>query len=152
VPDHLWLWGAYGRNQIGLVSTGGFPSNSTLENINLKLNAQTSWNNSLTAAYYRSDKIGFGQGGSLQRPPETSYAQTGPANTFKLESGQTFSSDLFVSVSGAYKDFAFHLEPEGSGQMRQDSAQVFHTNYLAQSFYRPDAQFRASASRFFRTG
>jgi len=152
IPDRLWLWGSYGRNEVGLLTTGGFPDNTTLENLNLKLNAQPFVNNFATIAYYRADKLKVGLGASLTRPPETTYHQEGPADTFKLEDSHVFSDSLFATVGGSYKNFGFTYTPAGSGQMRQDSSQVFHNTYLAQYFYRPDTQVKASLSYFFPTG
>jgi len=38
--DHIWLWGAYGRDQINLITAGGVQDKTTLENFNAKLNVQ----------------------------------------------------------------------------------------------------------------
>lgn len=152
IRDRLWLWGSHGRNEVGLITAGGFPDDTTLENVNLKLNAQLFKNNLATLAYYHADKLKTGLGAGLQRPLETTYHQKGPADTFKLEDSHVFSNNLFATVGGSYKDFGFTYTPESTGQMRQDSSQVFHNTYLAQYFYRPDTQAKASLSYFFRTG
>ena len=47
--DHLWLWGAYGRDQINLVTALGASDKTTLENLNLKLNWQIVPSNSAAA-------------------------------------------------------------------------------------------------------
>lgn len=150
--DRLWLWGAYGRNQIDLITTGGLSDKTTLENINGKLNAQLFKSNSATFFYYRGDKVKLGRDAGVTRPQETSWDQSGPANVYKIEDSHVFNGNLFATVFGSYKDFAFDLIPEGSGQMRQDSAQVFHNSYYTARYDWPDTQGGANMSYFFQTG
>ncbi len=150
--DRLWLWGAYGRNQINLITTGGYTDDTTLENIDAKLNAQLVKNNAATLFYYRGDKVKLGRDVGLNRPPETSWDQTGPASAFKIEDSHVFNGNLFATVIGSHKDFAWGLVPEGSGQMRQDSSQTFHNTYFTAAYDWPDSQVGANMSYFLRTG
>lgn len=152
VSDRLWLWGAYGRNQIDLVTAGGLTDKTTLETLSFKVNAQPAERNSAVLFFNRQDKIKLGRDAGLTRPQETSYDQTGPNSTFKVEDSHVFSGSFFTTVAAAYGDFGFGLVPEGSGQMRQDSAQVYHNTYDTRSYYRPTTQVGASASWFGSTG
>jgi hypothetical protein len=152
LADRLWLWGSYGRNEIGLITAGGLTDKTTLETLNVKLNAQPFQSNSATLFYYRSDKVKFGRDAGITRPQETSWDQAGPTNTFKIEDSHVFSENLFATVIGSYNDFGFNLVPEGSGQMRQDSSQVFHNTFWTADYYRPASQVSANASYFHRTG
>jgi hypothetical protein len=152
VTDRLWLWAAYGRNQIDLITTGGQPDDTTLEAINAKLNATPFQGNAATAYYYRDDKVKFGRDAGLQRPPETTWDQSGPANAYMFEDSQVFTENLFATVTGSYKAFGFDLVPQGRGQMRQDTDQVFHNTYYTALYHRPDWQVGAKGTYFFRTG
>src|SRR5204863_74304 len=81
--ERLWLWGSYGRNQINLRVISGAPDRTTLEDINAKLNAQIVDNNSATVFFLRGDKIKLGRNASPQRPPETTWDQSGPTQLYK---------------------------------------------------------------------
>jgi hypothetical protein len=152
IADRLWLWAGYGHDEIDLITAGGLTDDTTLKNVNAKLNAQVFRNNAATLFYYYADKLKFGRDAGPTRPQETSWDQTGPAAQYKAEDSHVFGADLFGSVYFAHKDWGFDLVPEGSGQMRQDSTQVFHNTYFANSFDRPDTQAGANFSYFLRTG
>ena len=152
LADRLWLWGAYGHNQIDLFTTGGLTDDTTLDIFNAKLNAQVLKNNSATLFYYRGDKVKLGRDAGVTRPQETSFDQSGPANVFKIDDSHVFNGNLFATVIGSHKDFSWRLVPEGSGQMRQDSSQVFHNTYYTALYDWPDSQVGANVSYFLRTG
>ncbi len=152
ITDRLWLWAGYGRNQIDLVTTGGAPDDTTLENLNVKLNAEPFRGNAAMFFYYHADKLKFGRDASLTRPPETTWDQSGPADTFKLEDSQVFNSDLFGTLAGSLTNYGFDLVPQGAGQMRQDGTQTFHNTYYTARYYRPNSQIGGSLSYFLRTG
>ena len=152
LADHLWLWGAYGRNQIDLFTTGGLTDNTTLQTYNAKLNAQLLQSNSANFYFYRGDKVKLGRDAGTTRPQETSFDQSGPANVFKIEDSHVFDGNLFATVMGSHKNFSWRLVPEGSGQMRQDSTQVFHNTYYTALYDWPDSQVDANVSYFIRTG
>jgi hypothetical protein len=150
VRDRLWFYGAYDRSQTNLIVAGGQSDNTMLSNVTLKLTSQPSPNNTLTVFYNRADKQKFGRDASVTRPPETTWNQTGPNSTYKIEDSHVFGQRLFATVSAAYKDFGFYLDPVGQGQMRQDSGQVWHNTYFRNLFPRPQAQVNANASYFLR--
>ena len=152
VRDRLWYWGGYDRSQTNLTVAGGLRDNTTLTNVTFKVSAQPHRDNTLTLFYNRADKVKFGRDAGTTRPQETTWDQTGPNTTYKVEDSHVFSQKLFASVAAAYKDFGFRLDPEGSGQMRQDATQVFHNTYFTNIFVRPQAQVNGSLSYFFRSG
>src|SRR5262245_9298015 len=80
--DHMWLWGAYGRDQVNLITANGLPDRTTLENFNTKFNWQVVPSNSVDVWYMRSDKLKFGRSAGPARPAETSWNQTTPQNTW----------------------------------------------------------------------
>ena len=154
--DTLWLWGAYGRNQINILVGAGTPptkSNTTLENFNGKLNWQVVPSNSFNGWYQHSDKIVFGRGAGARRPQAATNDQTLPTNAWKAEDSQVVSSNLFFSAMYAGQDGFFGLTPEGQGQLSYDG----NTGYLGTSPYylaqtQPQFQWKADGSYFFNTG
>src|SRR5262249_1337236 len=97
--DHLWLWGSYGRDQINLATAGGAFDKTTLEDFNVKANAQIVPSNSVEIWYLRSDKLKFGRNAGITHPQETTWDQILPQNTWKIQDSQVFSSSLFASAS-----------------------------------------------------
>jgi hypothetical protein len=152
--DHLWLWASYGRNQIDLVTAGGAEDDSTLEDFNAKLNGQVIPSNSVELWYLKSDKLKFGRLAGPTHPQETTWDQTTPQNTWKLEDSQVFSSSLFASVqySGANGDFV--LSPQGglSKQAFVDEDGVWANTYEYYASPLSQREVRADASWFFNTG
>jgi carboxypeptidase family protein/TonB-dependent receptor-like protein len=152
--DHLWLWGSYGRDQINLVTAGGAQDKTTLEDFNVKANAQIVPSNSIEVWYLRSDKIKFGRNAGPTHPQETTWDQVLPQNTWKVQDSQVFSSSLFASAQYSGQNGNFVLSPEG-GLSRQafiDGDGVWHNSYEFYSAPRPQRQVRTDASFFFNTG
>lgn len=152
--DHLWLWGAYGRDQINLITAGGAQDKTTLEDFNAKLNAQIVASNSVDVWYLRSDKLKFGRNAGPTHPQPTTWDQVTPQNTWKIQDAQVFSSNLFASVqyNGANGNFA--LTPEGGldKQTFLDADGVWHNTYEFYQAPRPQRQVKADTSFFFSTG
>jgi hypothetical protein len=157
LKDRLWLWGAYGRNQIDLAVGAAVPptsSKTTLEEINGKLNWQVIPSNSFTLWGQHSDKIVFGRGAGATRAQAATNDQTLPTNFWKLEDSQVVSSNLFFSAMYAGQNGFFGLTPEGSGQLHYDQDVGLFTGtspyFLASK--RPTRQVKGDVSYFFNTG
>ena len=151
--DHLWLWGAYGRDQINLITAGGASDKTTLENLNLKLNWQIVPSNSANGWWMHSDKLKFGRSAGPTRPQETTWDQTLPQNTWKVEDAQVFSSSLFASAQYNGVNGDFTLDPEGGNkQVFIDEGGVWHNSYEIAEAPRPTRQAKADVSYFFNTG
>lgn len=152
--DRLWLWGSYGRNEIKLLTIINTKDNTTLEDINAKLNAQISNENSATLFYLRGDKIKIGRDASATRPPETTRDQSGPTSVFKIEDSHVFSSSLFATAFFSYIDGGFQLIPEGgTGPFAyRDTNNVWHNTYRSFVTSRPQRQVALNGSAFARTG
>ncbi|HKF42257.1 MAG TPA: TonB-dependent receptor [Thermoanaerobaculia bacterium] len=151
--DRLWLWGSYGRDQIDLITTTGFPDKTTLEDINGKLNWQVLPSNALTGFYLRGDKRKQGRSAAITRPPETTVDQKGPTALYKIEDNQVISSNLVVDAFYSYLDEGFQLVAEGGDkQVYQDSSSVWHNSFINQYFKRPQHQALGSFNYFFNTG
>ncbi len=152
--DHIWLWGAYGRNQINLITAIGAPDRTTLEDFNAKLNWQVVPSNSVDVWYLRSDKLKFGRSVGATRPPETGWNQTTPANTWKVADSQILGSSFFFTAQYNGTNGNFTLDPQAGDapQVYYDGEGVWHNSYLIFSGPRPQRQVKADISNFFNTG
>jgi hypothetical protein len=151
--DHIWLWGAYGRDQINLVTALGASDKTTLENLNAKLNWQIVPSNAANGWWMHSDKLKFGRSAGPTRPQETTWDQTLPQNTWKVEDSQVFSSSLFASVQYNGVNGNFTLDPEGGNrQAFLDEGGVWHNSYQIYAAPRPTRQVKGDVSFFFNTG
>ena len=115
IRDRLWLWGAYGRNQIDLLTISNTSDKTTLEDTNGKLNIQFFESTAGTASYTkgRQDQA---RAQRQSRPARSRRAGTRAARrkSIKGELSQVFSSQaLFASGSYSYVNGGFGLAPAG---------------------------------------
>jgi hypothetical protein len=151
--DHLWLWGAYGRDQINLVTALGSSDKTTLENLNAKVNWQIVPSNAANGWWMHSDKLKFGRNAGPTHPQETTWDQTLPQNTWKVEDSQVFSSSLFATAQYNGVNGNFTLDPEGGNrQAFIDAGGVWHNSYQIYAAPRPTRQVKGDVSFFFNTG
>lgn len=117
VKDKLWFWGAYGKQDINILTAsllppvGGvaarFQDKTQLKNENLKLNAQPIASNSLTVVDQYGAKIKLGRNVSTTRFPETGWNQndtyangTGSLSDptlWKIEDTQLIGQNLYLT-------------------------------------------------------
>jgi hypothetical protein len=152
--DRAWLWGAYGRNEIKLITIVGSADNTTLEGITGKLNLQLFEGTSITGFYNKDDKLKFGRDAGVFRPAETAYNQSGPAIIHKAEVSQVFSSRLFATGTYAYVAGGFGLTPAAgtAADAYNDTGGVWHNSYSYYRTQRPQHQAGTNGSFFFNTG
>jgi len=152
--DHMWLWGSYGRDQINLITAGGATDNTTLEDFNAKFNWQIVPSNAVDGWYMRSDKLKFGRNAGLTRPQETSWNQTLPQNTWKIQDSQIVGSSLFLTAQYNGLNGNFTLDPQGDPNRQTffDEGGVWHNTYEFFSGPRPQRQVKADVSYFFNAG
>jgi hypothetical protein len=152
--DRAWLWGAYGRNEIKLITIAGSADNTTLEGITGKLNLQLFEGTAITGFYNKDDKLKFGRDAGFFRPAETSYNQSGPAIIHKAEVSQVFSSRLFATATYAYVSGGFGLTPQAGTAVDawNDASGVWHSSYSYYRTRRPQHQAGTNGSFFFNTG
>lgn len=162
--DRLWIWGAYSKNQIDLITaqpksaagvvSGGAFDKTMLENWNAKLNAQLLSNNSATFLYTLGDKIKLGRNVGPSRPPETAWNQSGPTNLYKIEDTHIFSPNFYLTGLASRVDGGFNLAPAGGMgvDMYFDSDFIAHRSYYDYLTDRPQESYRLDASTFFDTG
>ncbi len=116
IKDRLWFWGAYGKQDINILTatllnpkdpTSRFHDTTQLKNENLKVNAQPTASNSLTLVDQYGAKIKFGRNVSTTRFPETSWNQndtyakgTGSLTDptlWKIEDTQIINQNLYLT-------------------------------------------------------
>lgn len=159
--DHIWAWGAYGRNQVDLITSTGATDKTTLEDASLKLNFQVTESTAATANYTQGEKIKIGRNVSAARPTAAEGWNQGGLNGYpsalnKVEISQVFSSKLFMTASYAYFRGGFELIP-GSGTATNnvylDTINgVWHNGYLIYQTQRPLHNVGTTGSFFFNTG
>lgn len=158
--DHLWAWGAYGRNQIDLITSTGATDKTTLEDANFKLNGQVTESTALTLAYTQGDKTKLGRNVGLTRPTSNEgWNQSGvnglPSALDKIEVSQVIGSNLFATANYSYFRGGFQLVP-GSGEainnVYEDAGGVWHNGYYTYRTQRPLHNVGASGSYFFNVG
>ncbi len=155
IKDRLWLWGAYGRNQVNLFNVNGNPDNTTLKDTNGKLNAQLFDSTSLAGTFTDGNKIKSGRGVSPLRPPPAAWNQDGPSRIWKAELSQVFSSNLFMTASYSHVANEFSLTPAGGTTFDSlfiDPNGVYQGSYFSYNTVRPQKQANANGSYFFATG
>jgi len=159
--DHIWAWGAYGRNQVDLVTSTGATDKTTLEDASAKLNFQITDSTAATANYTQGEKIKIGRNVGLTRPTAAEGWNQGginglPSALSKVELSQVVSSKLFLTASYAYFRGGFQLVP-GSGTAvnnlyLDDNTGVWHNSYESYFTQRPLHNVGANGSFFFNTG
>ena len=153
VPDILWLWGSYGRNQIDLITAGGVSDKTTLLNYSFKLNLQAVPENNFTASYLNNDKQKFGRNASPSRTQATTDDQSGPTKIYKLEDSEIFNSSVFATVTFSRVMGGFQFLPEGgNAQTYEDSNSIYHNSFYYYNTQRPQTQLSVTPSFFLRTG
>ncbi len=161
VADRLWLWGAYGEQDIVNLVGGNLlpgeeqqPDATVLENGNLKLNAQPTAANSLILQWSRAEKIKEGRDAGPQRPPETTWDQGGPTEVWKLEDTHIFSSDFYLTALYSVVDGGFELVPRGGFDVQTllDAGGVWRRTFGALGVDQDVDQWRLDGSYFLNAG
>ena len=153
--DRIWAWGAYGRNQINLFNVSGAPDNTTLKDVNAKINAQVTDGTSLTGTFSDGNKEKFGRNVSFFRPPPASWNQDGPTRIWKGEVSQVFSSSLFLTASYSSMSSGFSLTPQGGTDVNNvyiNENGQYQNSYFFYDTVRPQHQVSANGSYFFSAG
>ena len=181
VRDKLWFWGAYGQQDIDILSASivagaRFQDKTQLKNENLKLNAQLLPSNSLTAVDQFGAKVKLGRNVSTIRLPETAWNQdnyyggdTGSLTNptlWKIEDTQIIGSNLYLTglyskVQGGFQLIADNGKGCKTLACGADALPAYrdiagdgawHNTYLSVVGDRPQTQYRLDGSGFFNTG
>ncbi len=174
IRDRLWLWGAYADQQIDLLvaqpvgQTVRFSDKTSLETQTYKLNAQPLDNNSFASMWNTNDKSKFGRNAAPNRPPETTWNQSGfgPDGNWKLEDTQIFNKNFYATVMYSKVNGGFQLIPdsgakcvtadcginEATGPAYLDPSAVWHRTFQGVTQVRPQDQWRLDTATFFDLG
>jgi hypothetical protein len=130
--ERVWFWLATSRTDVRQLAINGFPDNSIINTLAARGDAQLAPSTRLSFLYHRAEKLKDGRGAGVDRPPETTLNQQGPANIYKIEGSKIFGPALFVSAKFAYVDSRFSLTPQSglNGQAWRDFAtQIAHGSF-----------------------
>ena len=159
VKDRLWVWGAYAKPKIQLLTVDDFSDTTELEETNFKLNAQFTPSNTATAFAWDSDKVKLGRNAGPLRPQETTWNQSkfgDKPTAWKVEDTQTFGSKFFLTGMYSHVNGGFTLAPHtGSATdiYYLDLDGISHQNAPANiEILRPQDQYKADGSTFFGSG
>lgn len=174
IRDRLWLWGAYADQDIGLFvaqpvgRTDRFTDNTTLETLNLKLNAQITANNSAVGTWVNNDKIKLGRDVSPSRPPETAFNQGGfgPEGDWKIEDTHIFNPNFYLTGLYSKVNLGFGLYGDAGRNCRSLECTLaspqaavldlatreWRNTFLGFQGLRPQETVRLDGSTFFDTG
>ena len=158
VKDHLWIWGSYGRSNIGnLVPSGGGGSQldkTELKDTNVKMNFQAGSQDSGVLHYWTNDKLKFGRGAGPDHAPESTLDQTTPSDIYKVEDTFVVSPSLVFNGLWSRDNGKFTLTPKGglnADIFVDDNGVLRGSNFD----FKQDAiidQYKADGSYFFNTG
>ena len=178
--DKVWFWGAYGKQDIDILTPTlfagqRFRDRTTLKNENVKVNAQPLSSNSLTLVDQYGSKIKLGRNVGTNRPPETAWNQndayahgvgslTDPT-LWKIEDTQIIGKNLYITGLYSKVQGGFQLIADnGKGCQSlacgvatdpfwyNEEAGSYERSYLSEYIIRPQTQYRADGSAFFDTG
>jgi len=157
IKDRLWIWGAYAKNEIDLLTIADVSDFTELETQNLKLNAQLAPSNSATAFFMNSDKVKIGRNAGPTRPQATTWNQSkfgDDPTAAKLEDTHIFSSNFYLTGLFSIVNGGFQLAPQGGlgPSPYLDGNGVWNNTFLLYQTERPQEQFKLDASNFFNTG
>ncbi len=111
--DHLWLWTAFGRDDIANVVEGGQVDSTELKDINAKFNFQATPQDSGVIHWWTDDKIKDGRNAGPGFAPAATWDQTTPSYIWKLEDTYLLSQNLYMTGMWSNNDGRFTLTPQG---------------------------------------
>jgi hypothetical protein len=127
IPDKLWFWGAYGKQDIRITRLSQTPDKTLLKNFNAKLNWQASPNDMVSFFYNNGEKDKFGrspgqagneadsflwnQGNAY--PTSGCHIPCGLHGLFKFEEEHTFSSKFYLDAKYAFFNWGYGFQPRG---------------------------------------
>jgi Carboxypeptidase regulatory-like domain len=182
LKDRLWFWGAYGKQDIDILtasvlgSGARFQDKTQLKNENLKVNAQPTASNSLTLVDQFGAKVKLGRNVSTTRFPDAGWNQN---NTYangtgsltdptlwKIEDTQIVNQNLYLTglyskVQGGFQLIADNGKGCATFACGIDSLPAYrdkagdgawHRSYESITSLRPQKQYRIDGSAFANTG
>jgi hypothetical protein len=155
--DRVWLWGAWAKNPIRELTTGGLPRETEIETAAIKANAQIGGANSAIASWHRAEKLRFRWNAGPGVEDEATWDQDSSTSIFKLQDTHVVGSSLMVS--GTYSRVDSDARWVGRGgigpsapEALLDSDGVRKRNVFTVVDERPSQELRLEGSYFFHTG
>ncbi len=159
IRDHVWLWGAYDREDADTLGLEGQPQSIGLEIWDAKLSAQIGEFNHLSGFFHRSEKEHDGRGQSLARPGPAAWRQDGSTEIAKLEDSHIFTASFYLTGLVAQVESGFSLSPRGGGvgdpaapNAVRGPDGVWRGSYLFYSTDRPQEQAKLDGAAFLGSG
>jgi hypothetical protein len=123
VKDKLWIWGAYGRQDIRVVRlfrATQEPVKTYLDDWNAKLNWQASANDMVSFSYLLAEKNKYGSKTGYASVEKDSFLWNqapaypkGPHGFYKLEESHVFNANLFLNAAYSYDGNGGSFTPRG---------------------------------------
>jgi hypothetical protein len=178
--DKLWLWGAWAKNNIDILTPtvlagSRFRDKTSLKNENVKVNAQPLASNSLTLVDQYGAKIKLGRNVSTTRPPASAWNQNDnyakgvgslkDPTLWKIEDTQIIGKNLYLTglyskVQGGFQLIAdngagcqtFACGVSSQPAWYDEKAGAWQRSYESIASLRPQKQYRVDGSAFLDTG
>lgn len=178
--DKIWFWGAFGKQDIGILTSSivfgqRFVDRTILKNENVKVNAQPTASNSLTLVDQYGAKIKAGRNVGATRLPETAWNQDDnyahglgslkDPTLWKIEDTQLIGSNFYLTglyskVQGGFQLIAdngqgcqtFACGTSGLPSWYDEKAGTYRRSYVSEVILRPQKQYRLDGSAFANTG
>jgi len=150
--DKVFVWAAYDKMDITQSVFGGLPDNTILENYTAKVNGQVTPSTDFVASYNRGDKIKSGRGAGPDRPPETTWDQSGPTDLWKAQVNHVFSNSFLASLTYGFIDGGFVLDPKGGADAQGvtlGADGIFRNSYFFLDTNRDSQELSADGNYFF---
>ena len=157
VADKAWYWGGFSQNDIDIAKPAGpgleQADRTKLRNTTGKVNGTVGGKTNWKGFYTRGDKIKIGRNASNERPPETTWNQSGPTPIYTADVGHFFTPDIEVQFQASHVGGGFGLAPQGvEAQMQRDASEVWHGTYVDYLTDRPTDQYAVRGNWFTETG
>ncbi len=152
IKDRLWYWGAFSQNSVNQLTINGQEDRTELRNVSVKLHGDITATTRFNVFYTEGDKIKNGRGAGANRPPNTTWDQSGPSPIYKFEVSQLIGQHTELALLFARVDGGFALAPQGdpSGQIGLDlSTGIWDdTTFIDYSTTRPVRQYELKGNTF----
>jgi hypothetical protein len=122
IPDKLWFWGSYGKQDIRIRKFNQNPDKTLLKDYTAKINWQATSNDMFSVFWFNGDKSKFGRPNPLSGTTSEAASHTrdqgnqyeGPLHgMFKGELNHVFGPSFVANIKYSYFDSGFGLIPEG---------------------------------------
>lgn len=155
VKDNLWFWLGFTQNDINVQLITGQADITKLQNSSAKLHGQFLGKGTYKAFYTVGDKIKLGRGGGIDRPPETTWNQTGPSPIFGGNISYFFTPNLEATFQYSEVQGGFAFNPQGAFDQQilyQENGVYAPTTFSIYQTDRPQEQYLAKGNWFTSTG